>query len=262
MSTAHKATVQNFYRRLWSTEAARAVAECTSPDYIEHQASAGFSRWGLVDYVQRRRAAYPQQQMVIHRTIAQGSWVFVHVEERLDEEHAVARGELFRLQRNEIQEHWSAHVKDRKPRKNPNGTFDGPDVDLRKDSAARFVTRFQELDLIGFGEFDFAAFLVNRTERYIEHSPTGCDGRAGLIEVLQKIAAGGARMSVSIKHTLVEGDFIVSHRLYRTRPPYPDCKTINVFDLFRMTDEGQADEHWDIMEEIESESEAHLGKIF
>jgi predicted SnoaL-like aldol condensation-catalyzing enzyme len=33
-----------------------------------------------------------------------------------------------------------------------------------------------------------------------------------------------------------------------------------VFDLFRITEQGQADEHWDVMEEIESE--AQLASIF
>jgi predicted SnoaL-like aldol condensation-catalyzing enzyme len=43
-------------------------------------------------------------------------------------------------------------------------------------------------------------------------------------------------------------------------PPYPDYKMINVFDLFRMTADGRADEHWDIMEEIGSD--ADLARIF
>ena len=35
---------------------------------------------------------------------------------------------------------------------------------------------------------------------------------------------------------------------------------INVFDLFRITDDGRADEHWDIMEEIAAE--ADIAKMF
>jgi predicted SnoaL-like aldol condensation-catalyzing enzyme len=78
--------------------------------------------------------------------------------------------------------------------------------------------------------------------------------------VLIKVSSLGIRMTMDVKKNLTEGDFLVTHRLYRTHPPHPEFKMINVFDLFRMTDEGQADEHWDIMEEIASPE--HLEKIF
>jgi predicted SnoaL-like aldol condensation-catalyzing enzyme len=253
-----KSTVRAFYQTLYSGESARA-ADYLSTDYVEHQASAGFSRSGLLEYVQRRRAEHPAHEIVIHRTIAQADLVFLHVEEKLDR-HTVARGELFRIAAGRIAEHWSAHVIDKRPRKNPHGTFDGPDVDTRQSTAARAVEKFQELDQRGFGRFEFETFYQSRTQRYIQHSPTGGDTVQGLVDVLRKIASLNMRMTMDIKRTLTEGDFIVSHRLYRTIPPYPDYKTINVFDLFRMTEGGQADEHWDIMEEIESQQ--HLALLF
>jgi predicted SnoaL-like aldol condensation-catalyzing enzyme len=250
-----KPRAADFYRRLYSADHASAAAEFLSPDYIEHQAGTGFSRAGLLDYVRRRLDQYPGHELLIHRTIVQGDFEFLHVEERLDDSQTVARGELFRWSGERIAEHWSAHVLDKKPRKNPHTTFDGPDVDRGKDSAAKYLRRFDELDRRGFGEFEFEAFRESRTPRYIQHSPTGRDTVQGLVDVLIKLEEIGTRLSLEVKRNLTEGDFILTHRLYRTHPPFPEFKTINVFDLFRIDDEGRADEHWDIMEEIAAESD-------
>jgi predicted SnoaL-like aldol condensation-catalyzing enzyme len=250
-----KQPVADFYRRLYSAHHA-AAAQCLSSDYIEHQAGTGFSASGLLDYVRRRLDRFPEHEVFVHRSIAQGDLVFLHVEERLGQNQTVARGELFRVnEEGRIAEHWGAHVLDKKPRQNPHGTFDGPDVDRGKDYAAKYLQRFDELDRRGFGRFEFDAFAQSRTPRYIQHSATGRDTVQGLVDVLVKLKELGIRMTVDVKRNLTEGDFIVTHRLYRTHPPFPEFKTINVFDLFRITGDGRADEHWDIMEEIAAESD-------
>lgn len=255
-----KLRVEDFYRRLYSADGPAAAAEFLSSDYIEHQAGTGFSRSGLLDYVRGRLSTYPAHRMIVHRNIAQGDLVFLHVEENLGQGETMARGELFRVADGRIAEHWSAHVLDKTPRKNPHGTFDGPDVDRSKDYAARNLARFDDLDRRGFGAFEFAAFHESRTPRYIQHSATGKDTVQGLVDVLVKLKELGIRMTIEVKRNLTEGDFIVTHRMYRTDPPFPEFKMINVFDLFRMTESGQADEHWDIMEEIGTEKD--LARMF
>ena len=257
---ARKRRIVEFHQALYSRDASRALDDHLSDDYVEHQASAGYSRGGLLAWVNVRRARYPARRATVHRAIAQGDFIFLHVEETLDPSLTVARGELYRLAGRRIAEHWSAHVVDKHPRCNPNGTFDGPDVDPTSQAAARAVDRFTELDRRGFGDFDLDAFRESRTPRYIQHSPTGADTVQGLVGVLVRLKGLGIRMTIDVKRNLVEGDFIVTHRLYRTHPPFPEFRMINVFDLFRFTETGQADEHWDIMEEIDSE--ADLPKIF
>jgi predicted SnoaL-like aldol condensation-catalyzing enzyme len=255
-----KTLAREFYASLHGGDPARAAAEFLAPGYVEHQASAGFTRDGLLRYARERRASYPARSAIVHRAIAQDDLVFLHVEERLDARLTVARGELFRVAGGRIAEHWSAHVIDKQDRKNPHGTFDGPDVDLASDTATRHLARFDALDRRGFGSFEFDAFELSRTARYIQHSPTGADTVQGLVGVLAMVRDLGIRMSIDVKRNLAEGDFIVTHRLYRTHPPFPAFRMINVFDLFRITEQGQADEHWDVMEEIESE--AQLASIF
>jgi len=62
------------------------------------------------------------------------------------------------------------------------------------------------------------------------------------------------------KRTIVEGDFIVSHRLYDSSPPHPLVNRINTFDVFRINADGKAVEHWDVMEDIPSAD--MLDKLF
>ena len=250
----------DFHQALYTVDAARVAAEMLAGDYIEHQASASYTQAGLLSYAARRLDRYPGRRAIVHRTVAQDDLVFLHVEEQLEPGLTVARGELYRFADGRIAEHWSAHVVDKRERRNPNGTFDGPDVDRASSTATRFVHRLSDLDQRGFGGFELDAFLASRTVRYVQHSPTGRDTVHGLVDVLIRLRELGIRMSIDIKRNLAEGDFVVTHRLYRTYPPYPEFRMINVFDLFRITEEGQADEHWDIMEEIGSEAE--LARIF
>jgi len=250
----------DFFTQLYAGDAELAVSRYCANDYVEHQATARFSRDGLTEYAIGRRTSHPGHEFVIHRAIADRDFVFLHVEERLGGGVIVARGELFRVLGGQIAEHWSAHVVDKTPRRNPHGTFDGPQVDSGKTTGVKHAHEFDALDRRGFGEFELATFYRSRTPDYIQHSPTGKDTVQGLVDVLAMLRERGIRMTIDIKRTLAEGDFLVCHRLYRTQPPFPEFRTINVFDLFRLADDGRAAEHWDVMEEVASE--ADLERLF
>src|SRR5262245_39031807 len=103
----------DFFTGLYAGDAALVVSRYCASDYVEHQATARFSRDGLREYAIRRRADHPEHEFVIHRAIADGDFVFLHVEERLGGGVTVARGELFRMSDDQIAEHWSAHVVDK-----------------------------------------------------------------------------------------------------------------------------------------------------
>jgi predicted SnoaL-like aldol condensation-catalyzing enzyme len=252
--------VQRCYLDLNGADAPQAFARHCASSYIEHQESARFSSTGFLDWVARRRVAYPERRLIVHRAIVDGAYVFLHVEERLSDAETFSRGELFRVEASKLVEHWSAAVLDLKARKNPHTSFDGPQVNLASRAAARWVDRFQQLDDRGFNGYEFEAFTASRTPRYLQHSPGGRDTVQGLVEVLQRVQAMGIRFAMTNYRTMVAGDFIVTHRLYKTTPPYAAYRTINVFDLFRFDESGQVDEHWDVMEEIADE--ANIPRIF
>jgi predicted SnoaL-like aldol condensation-catalyzing enzyme len=219
---------------------------------VEHQYTADFTRDGLRAYVERRLAENPQHRLIIHHVIGERDFVFLFVEEKLWNGIDVARAELFRLAGSRIAEHWGAHVVDEKNRKNANGTFDGSRVNPDVDYGRKFAARFEDLDLRGFDRQELEAFFESRTPDYKQHSPKGGDGRDGLVSILSKMKQSGTKMIMRPRRTIVEGDFIVSHRLYDTSPPHPLVNRINTFDVFRLNAEGKAVEHWDVMEDIPS----------
>jgi predicted SnoaL-like aldol condensation-catalyzing enzyme len=252
--------VKAYYRTLYSRECDTAIARFLSDDYVEHQYTAGFTTAGLRAYVEKRLEANPNHELIIHHLIRDGDFVFLFVEEKLQGGVDVARAELFRLTSGRIAEHWGAHVIDEKNRRNDNGTFDGSRVNRDVDYGRRYADRFEQLDLRGFDRQELDAFFESRTPDYRQHSPKGGDGLDGLVSILRKMKESGTKMIMRPKRTIVEGDFIVSHRLYDTSPPHPLVNRINTFDVFRINADGKAAEHWDVMEDIPSAD--MLDKLF
>jgi predicted SnoaL-like aldol condensation-catalyzing enzyme len=260
MSAERRRQIEDFYRRLYTRDCAQVLAQSLTDDYVEHQYSAGFTREGLLAYVKGRLAGNPDHRVIIHKTLNQDDFVFLFVEEKLAHGVDVARAELFRLAGDRIAEHWSAHVVDEKNRKNTNGTFDGPQPDRALDYGRRYVQRFEELDRRGFDGQEIECFFESRTPEYRQHSPKGGDGLEGLVSILRKMKENGMKMIMQPKRTLVDGDFLVCHRLYDTFPKHPLVNRINTFDLFRLNADGKAVEHWDVMEDVPEEG--MLEKIF
>jgi predicted SnoaL-like aldol condensation-catalyzing enzyme len=255
-----KSFVQVYYRELYSRECVAAMARFLTDDYVEHQYTAGFTKAGLRAYVEKRLAENRDHRMIIHHAIQEGDFVFLFVEEKLANGIDVARAELFRTANGRIAEHWGAHVIDEKNRKNDNGTFDGSRVNRDVDHGRKHAARFEELDVRGFDGQELEAFFESRTPDYKQHSPKGGDGRDGLVNILKKMKETGTKMIMLPKRTIVEGDFIVSHRFYDTSPPHPLVNRINTFDVFRLNADGKAVEHWDVMEDVPSAD--MLDKLF
>jgi predicted SnoaL-like aldol condensation-catalyzing enzyme len=252
MNESLRQTVEAYYRELYSARCEQAIVRYLAPNYIEHQFTAQFSREGLRDYVLGRLQLYPAHRIAIHHVLGEGDFIFLFVEEKLGGSLDVARAELFRLEGKLIVEHWGAQVIDEKNRKNPNGTFDGTQVNRQVDYARRQVQRFEALDLQGFNAQILDSFYESRVPEYRQHSPKGGDGRDGLVQILSQLKANGQKMTMSPKRVLVDGDFIVCHRLYDSDPPHPLINRINTFDMFRLNAEGKAVEHWDVMEDVPS----------
>jgi len=260
MNIEKKNFIQAYYNRLYSKDFAEAVSECLTEDYVEHQYTTGFTKDGLLKYVDNRLHENPNHKVIIHHVICEGDMVFLMVEEQLANDQIVTRAELFRVEGDKIAEHWGGHVVDEKNRKNDNGTFDGARVNPDVDYASKYVKEFEELDVRGFDEQDIQCFYQSRVPEYIQHSPKGGDGLDGLVNILKKAKETGMKMIMQPKRTIIQGDFIVSHRFYDTKPAHPLINRINTFDLFRINAEGKAVEHWDVMEEVPSED--LLDRIF
>ncbi|GLR65907.1 polyketide cyclase [Acidocella aquatica] len=260
MSSENEELISSYYQKLYSENYQAAISTYLADDYIEHQYTANFSKAGLAEYVRNRLQQYPQHRIVIHKIIRDADCVFLLVQEKLEHNIDIARAELFRIEGKKIAEHWGSHVLDEKNRKNSNGTFDGPQPDRSVDYARKSVARFEALDLKGFDGQEIEAFYESRTPGYKQHSPKGADGLEGLVDILKKMQAAGIKMVMKPKRVLVDGDFIMCHRLYDSNPPHPLVNRINTFDLFRFNKDGKAVEHWDVMEDVPAAE--MLAKIF
>lgn len=245
------AMIVDFYERLWRGDGAEAVARYLSPSYVEHQYTADFSLDGLLAYVESRRAGNAGHAIIIHQTLVDHDFVFLMAEENLGSGVDYARAELFRVDPDGlIAEHWSAQVLDEKNRRNDNGTFSGSRVDRSRNWAAKGADRFEELDQQAFTRHDLTAFRRSRGPEYVQHSPKGRDGLEGLEEVLEGARDAGMNFRMDCIHTLKDGDFLVSHRIYDCDPPWP-LMNHHTFDIFRLNEHGRAVEHWDVMDPID-----------
>lgn len=253
MNPHYRQIVEAYYLSLYSTRCDEAISNYLTHDYVEHQYTADFTTAGLAKYVKQRVQGSPDHQVVIHHVLGEADFIFLFVEEKLGDNHDVARAELFRLRGDRIAEHWGGHVVDEKNRKNANSTFDGAQVNRNVDYARQHVERFEALDLMGFNEQQLDAFFESRTLDYKQHSPKGADGLSGLVDLLARMKGDGIRMTMQPKRVLVDGDFILCHRLYDTEPKHPLVNRINTFDMFRINAEGKAVEHWDVMEDVPSD---------
>jgi predicted SnoaL-like aldol condensation-catalyzing enzyme len=260
MSAHNRALVEAFYKKLYSEAYVEVMAHTLSDHYVEHQYTADFTKTGLGRYVKNRLTQNPHHRIIVHKVLSEKDFVFLLVEEKLENNVDVARAELFRVVGDKITEHWSAHVIDEKQRKNGNGTFDGPQVNRDVNYARQHVARFLELDYRGFGQQEIECFYESRTREYKQHSPKGGDGLEGLVTILRKMKESGQKMIMQPKRAMVDGDFIVCHRLYDSFPKHPLVNRINTFDLFRINADGKAVEHWDVMEDVPTDD--MLAKIF
>ncbi|MEO5598656.1 MAG: hypothetical protein ABIQ66_08550 [Novosphingobium sp.] len=218
--------------------------------YREHQASAGFSRSGLFGYARDRAAANPQHYLVIHRTIAQGDLVFLHVEQRLTAHQSVARGELFRfLPDGRIAEHWSAQQDVPATDANGNGMFRGSEVNRAAKAGREFGAAIMENDAIVFRTLNPDLVARTRTSRYLQHNPNVNNGPAGLQAFITMMRDDHVIVEARVIKVVAEGDYVAALNYFKTDPQVPGFGESVVFDVVRVTDAGKVDEHWDVVED-------------
>lgn len=253
--SANKAIVINYYRQLFSENSIDAQSRFLAEDYVEHQASVAFSKQGLAQYIAKRLLDNPSHKIEIYRTIAQSDYVFLHVGEFLDNDVLIARGELFRVKDNKIIEHWSIEHEEPKVTASGNGMLDGANVDYTSHSGRKFAMKISKTYMNDFMNCDSENHLKNTTERYIQHNTEGKSGKghlADLLNTMKYLAAIGIRTDLDIKKVIAEGDFVVTLSRFDLTPI---IKNAMVFDIFRVTEDGKKDEHWDVLENIKEGDE-------
>src|SRR5215213_9769581 len=82
--------------------------------------------------------------------------------------------------------------------------------------------------------------------QYIQHNPLAGDGAEAFIQFVTGFLAQVPQLSVEIKRTIAEGDFVVTHCLLKMSP---EDRGTAVMDIFRL-EGGKIVEHWDVLQPV------------
>jgi predicted SnoaL-like aldol condensation-catalyzing enzyme len=92
---------------------------------------------------------------------------------------------------------------------------------------------------------------------YRQHNPQAGDGAAAFIQFVTGFLAQVPQLSVDIKRTIAEGDFVVTHCLLKMSP---QDRGTAVMDIFQLAD-GKIAEHWDVLQPV-PETAANANTMF
>jgi predicted SnoaL-like aldol condensation-catalyzing enzyme len=246
----NKVLVQDYFAKLYSADYATAIRDHLADTYKEHQISANFSKQGLAATVAKQLSDYPQQKVTVHRVIAQGDLIFLHVEQKLNPQTAFARAELFRVVDNKIIEHWSASQLIPTPPP-VHGMLGGAKVNLSSNAGRTYLKQALQSSA-NILNYNFAALPDQYTATYTQHTPDAKDGVGGFlffVRLMQVLDVFGFTPTITPKVALAEGDFMVVFTFCDIPPIQSNALSM---DILRVTADGKNDEHWDVIEMMSS----------
>jgi predicted SnoaL-like aldol condensation-catalyzing enzyme len=233
------------------------VKEYSGSRYTQHSTGVADGAQGFMDFFKGFVERTTDRDIRIIRAIEDGSYVFVHVYQDIDNGTAKwITSDLFDTDENDkLIEHWdviSAY-------KEANETVSGNDMilgnfeihDLDKTEENKALVRSFFVDI--FQNANHAALeKYVSAEKYIQHNPNVPDG----IEAVKHFLATQDFNYDFIFKVIGQGDHVVSY----SKATFKGTE-LAVFDIFRI-ENGKIVEHWDNMEPIPPRSEwANTGKF-
>ncbi len=233
------------------------VDEYTGERYTQHSTGVADGAEGFKAFFEGFLKRTSDRDIRIVRAIEDGSYVFVHAYQDIDNGTAKwITTDMFDTDENDrLIEHWDVISAYQEPEKNVGGTDQilGDFVlkDLDKTEENKALIRSFLVDVFQNRNHDKVDEYIS-TEKYINRNPQVPNG----IEAVKKFLATQDFNYDFIFKVIGQGDHVVSYS-----KAIMDGNEIAVFDIFRI-ENGKIVEHWDNMEPIPPRNEwANTGKF-
>lgn len=220
----------------------------TGSRYTQHSTGVGDGQQGFADFFGPFLDRNPIRDIQVVRAIEDGSYVFVHVYQSLNNgESQWVTADLFDTDaEDKVIEHWDVIQAFETETKSGRTMVDGPveinDLDKTDANKAK-VAKFCNEVLIG-GAYDRVTEFIS-SEQYDQHNPLVGDGLDGFGAYAANLAEQGLTMRYWKVHKLIgQGNLVVTLSHMQSGDGH-----FCVFDIFRLKD-GLIVEHWDVMEKI------------
>jgi len=233
------------------------VKEYSGSRYTQHSTGVADGAQGFMDFFKEFLQRTKDRDIRIIRSIEDGSYVFVHVYQDIDNGTAKwITTDLFDTDENDkLIEHWdviSAYIDPEKTVSGNDmvlGSFEIKNPDKTEENKALVRSFF--VDLFQNGNHSLLEEYIS-SEKYIQHNPNIPDG----IEAVKHFLATQDFNYDFIFKVIGQGDHVVSY----SKATFNGSE-LAVFDIFRI-ENGKIVEHWDNMEPIPPRSEwANTGKF-
>jgi predicted SnoaL-like aldol condensation-catalyzing enzyme len=86
--------------------------------------------------------------------------------------------------------------------------------------------------------------------RYKQHNPLVKDYPEGLREFIEFLKTNHPNARSEIVRMFADGDYVILH-VHSVRPPEIHRAIV---EIFRLTEDGKIDEHWDVIQEVPAQS--------
>jgi len=233
------------------------VDQYSGDRYTQHSTGVADGAQGFKDFFKGFLERTKDRDIRVIRTIEDGSFVFVHVYQDIDNGSAKwITTDMFDTDKNDkLVEHWDVIAAYQEPEKNVGGTdqvlgdFEIKDLDKTQENKA--LVRSFITEVFQNGKHDKVSDYIS-TEEYINRNPNVPNG----IDTVKQFLTTQDFNYDFIFKVLGQGNHVVTY----SKATFNGAE-LAVFDIFRI-ENGKIVEHWDNMEPIPPRSEwANTGKF-
>ena len=235
-----------------------AVEAFTGPRYSQHSTGVPDGKAGFVTFFESFIEQHPKRDIRVVRALVDGSYVFLHVFQDLDEGRSrwITLDFFATDETDRVVEHWDVIAPYADATPSGHTSVDGPtevtDVERTTENKALVRALIEDVLMPGGNPHNVDRYISART--YIQHNREVADG----LEHFKPLALMHDRPLVYDEVVLLvgQGNFVATLCTARWEgAPYAQA------DLFRVED-GRVVEHWDAAEAIAPQAEwANSGKF-